>query len=82
MGESKLIAIDRALNTWERTIPCGNFKQISRRCAMKLCLERGVLKRWIRIRRDIEDQKKGTQRNRRVDETTGRELVMEMELNR
>jgi len=61
MGESKLIAIDRALNTWERTILCSNFKQISRRCAMKkLCLEQGVLKRWIRIRRDIEDQKKGT----------------------
>ena len=78
MATNKVMAIDYASNTWDRTLSYGSLKQISRRyAAKKLCLERSTLKRWIRTRRDIEAQKKGSQRNRKMDETTGREPVVD-----
>jgi hypothetical protein len=77
--EHKLAAIDYALNTWQR-LPDRSLVHISRYYASKrLKINQALLGRWIKNKKTILYQKKGTRRIRLTK--TGREPEIERRLN-
>lgn len=77
--EHKLVAIDYALNTWERT-PTSELQHISRYyVANKLKISGTLITRWIKNKQKILHQKRGARRQRTNNQ--GKEPVMEKKLN-
>lgn len=78
--EHKLVAIDYTLNTWERDPRTGQLEHISRYYAAKrLKVTRITLTSWVKKKKKILAQKRGSRRLQQLK--AGRHPEMENKLN-